>query len=63
MNLQDYMRKHGLSNRAVARQTGADRVQVSRWRRGVTRPGRDWWTKLVDWSNGEITEDVTRTEN
>ena len=63
MNLSEYMSKYGISNRQAARQLGADRVQVSRWRRGVTRPARDWWARIVEWSDGTITEDVPRAHS
>lgn len=61
MNLDQYMKREGWSNRKVAKAIGCDRESVSRWRRGLTRPGRDWWSRLQEWSGGEITEDVPPT--
>lgn len=60
LNLDQYMRAHGISNRQAERELGADRVSVSRWRSGLVRPGREWWGALVAWSDGEITEDVPK---
>lgn len=61
MNLDQYMRKYGWSNRKAAKSMGCYREMVSGWRRGLHRPGRDWWDRLVEWSGGEITEDVPPT--
>lgn len=62
MNLDGYMRGQKISNRQAERELGVDRTTISRWRNGLVRPGRDWWARLVKWSNGEITEDVKRPE-
>jgi len=58
MNLDQYMRTHGISNRRASRDMQCNREQVSRWRRGLVRPDRDWWDVIVEWSGGAITEDV-----
>jgi len=58
MNLQQYMKENGISIRRAARELGADRALVSRWRRGLVQPGREWWLKLQAWSTYKITENV-----
>lgn len=63
MNLDQYMRQNGWSNRKAAKSLGCNREQVSSWRRGLYRPGRDWWRRLEEWSGGQITEDVPSAKN
>lgn len=62
MNLDQYMRENGWSNRKAAMALGCNREQVSSWRRGLYRPGRDWWGRLQEWSGGAITEDVPQAK-
>ena len=58
MNLNDYMKKNSISIRTAAKELGANRALVSRWKRGIVMPGREWWLKLQSWSRYQITEDV-----
>ncbi len=62
MNLDEYMRAYGISNRRAERELDVDRTCISRWRSGLVRPGRDSWEALQTWSNGEITEDVPQRD-
>ena len=62
MNLHDYMTENGISTSRAAKELGADKPLVSRWRRGIVKPGRVWWLKLQAWSRFQITDDVKRVD-
>lgn len=55
MDLTDFMRAEGLNDAALAIKVGVDRSNVTRWRRGDTKPGFDALVALEKFSEGKVT--------
>ena len=57
MHLSIYMDRKKLRDAQVARQIGASRVSVSRYRRGLIRPSWATASKIKKWTRGEVSFD------
>lgn len=55
MDLAEFMKTEGLSDAALANKVGVDRSNVTRWRRGDTKPGFDALVALEKLSAGKVT--------
>ena len=54
MQLYEYMRKHQLSDAAVAADLKVSRPTVTRWRNRSMRPDWPMAERIQEWSDGDV---------
>ncbi len=57
MTLDQYLSKNDLSSAQFGDQVGASRSQISRIRRGVSRPSWDMVARIAEATGGKVTAD------
>jgi transcriptional regulator with XRE-family HTH domain len=55
MHLKQYMKKHDLSDKEVAKVIGLNRVSITRYRNGVITPSLDVIERIDKFTDGSVT--------
>jgi transcriptional regulator with XRE-family HTH domain len=53
--LHDYRKKHGITLQVLGEALGVEKGHLSRIERGQVWPSRDFFERLVELTNGEVT--------